>query len=134
MVPEAREALARIEASPPGPDELVITHWAELAEAARVTSLDNLLALRGQHIWSDEAARERFERWGESAVHVLILRVHALPGPARLPVRAAYAGCRSWVDLQDEVGTAGSAPVLDDTTFDSRLEAVRAALGVKGAA
>ncbi|OGL60365.1 MAG: hypothetical protein A3I72_11240 [Candidatus Tectomicrobia bacterium RIFCSPLOWO2_02_FULL_70_19] len=129
VVPEAREALARIAAEPPRPDELVITHWAELAEAVRVASPGALLALRGQHIWSEEAARERFERWGENAVHALILRVHALPGPARLPVRAAYAGCRSWVALQDEVETAGSAPVLDEGTFAARAGAIRAALG-----
>lgn len=128
VVPGAREALARLEAEPPRPDELVITHWAELAGAVRVTSLGALLALRGQHIWSDAAAEERFRRWGEDAVHALLLRVHALPGPARLPVREAYAGCRSWVDLQDEVETAGSVPVLDEGAFARRAEAIRAAL------
>jgi hypothetical protein len=132
VIPEVREALARLEAAPPGPGELVISHWAELAGAFRVASLGALQALRGHHIWSDAAAEERFRRWGEDAVHALLLRVHALPAPARLPVREAYAGCRSWVELAEEVETEGSVPVLDEGAFVRRAEAIRAALGEEG--
>ncbi|MEK6711103.1 MAG: DUF1802 family protein [Nitrospinota bacterium] len=128
VVPEARGTLERLRAQPPDPGDLIITHWAELAGAFRVESLEALSALRGQHIWSEEAAGERFRRWGESGVHALVLRVQALPRPARLPGREAYGGCKSWVELEEEVPVGGSAPVLDDRAFAARIEAIGAAL------
>jgi hypothetical protein len=41
-----------------------------------------------------------------------------LPGPVELPYGEAYAGCRSWIELDKPVSTEGSRPVLDDASFE----------------
>jgi hypothetical protein len=35
-----------------------------------------------------------------------------------------YAGCRSWVSLDEEIDTEGSRPVLSDTELQARIHAV----------
>jgi len=40
-----------------------------------------------------------------------------LPGPVELEYRAEYGGCKSWIELEKSVATAGSRPALDDAAF-----------------
>ena len=51
--------------------------------------------------------------WGrESAIYALKLQIHRLPQPWSVPLLAAYGGCKSWVNLDVEVPTDGSLPVV----------------------
>jgi hypothetical protein len=45
---------------------------------------------------------ERFHRW-QDELHVLVVEVEPLPAPFTIPWDDSYGGCRSWIDLQDEV-------------------------------
>ena len=60
---------------------------------------------------------------------MLVLRTHLLPEPVELPYSEAYAGCKSWIELEQPVSTAGSRPALDDEGFEKlvspALEALR---------
>jgi hypothetical protein len=49
---------------------------------------------------------------------VLVLRTFVLPEPVELPYSEAYAGCKSWIELEEPVSTEGSHPALDDKGFD----------------
>jgi len=40
----------------------------------------------------------------------------------------AYGGCKSWVELEKEVSLVGAHPVLDQPTFDNKLQAFYSAL------
>ncbi len=105
-----------------------LSHFAEIFEAIRVNNLRGLLSLRDFHVWSDEAVEERFHRWGENALYALILRVYTLPRPFDLPMRDEYAGCTSWVNLEEDVRTDGSTHVLNKDEFSGQIRAIRAAL------
>jgi hypothetical protein len=35
-----------------------------------------------------------------------------------------YAGCRSWVDLLDEVSIAGSKPAIEEDSFELQRQAI----------
>jgi hypothetical protein len=99
LVPEARDLLDGIDADRPPEGTVVFRHGARVLESHRVQSLAELAAFRGRHVWSDAVVAERFHRWTDG-VHVLIVDVAALPAPLTLPWRDAYAGCRSWVELE----------------------------------
>ncbi len=120
--------LQEVMAEQPGLGILRLSHFAENSEAIRVNNLRGLLSLRDFHVWSDEAVEERFHRWSENALYVLILRVHALPRPVDLPMRDDYVGCKSWVNLEEDVRTDGSTYVLDKDVFSNQVEAIRTAL------
>jgi hypothetical protein len=84
--------------------------------------------LRGQHIWRDEIIADRFDWGSQQGIHVLAVRVHRLANPVELPMRSAYSGCKSWVEMEREIGTEGSTPVLTDKEFQSKLADFQRAL------
>ena len=102
LVPEARHLLVDIDADRPPEGSVVFRHQARVLEARRVLQLDDLAAYRGRHVWSDAVVAERFHRW-QDELHVLVVEVEPLPAPVTIPWDDSYGGCRSWIDLQDEV-------------------------------
>lgn len=115
--------------APPG--TLRIEYHAELVASRQLHSLDDALALRGQHIWRDEVIRERFDWGAERAIFALAVRVHRLPRAIEMPMLGAYGGCKSWVELEEDVPLAGSMPVLNDADFNTKLEDIKRALDKK---
>jgi hypothetical protein len=56
------------------------------------------------------------------------VRVHRLPLAVELPMSPAYGGCKSWVELEKDIVTTGARPVVDQQTFDQKLNRFLAAL------
>lgn len=127
VVPLARPWLMEMEAEQPEAGTVEFRHWAEVTSALQVRSLAAVLRLRGQHIWSDDVVEERFHRWRD-AIYALVVRVYSLPQPVTLELREEYTGCKSWVELAEDVPTAGSSPVISDAEFARRAADIRAAL------
>jgi len=102
LIPEARDLLVGIDDDRPAEGTVVFRHAAIVREARRVLHLDDLAAYRGRHVWSDSVVAERFHRWKDE-LHLLVVDVSPLPSPITLPWHESYGGCRSWVELQDDV-------------------------------
>lgn len=128
LAPEAAAYLREAESSAPPPDQVEIALYAELAWARRVDRWDRLERIAGEHVWSPAVVRERFERWRDAGLYVLALRVFELPRSVRLPMRTEYGGCKSWVELAEDVPTSGSHPVLPGPEFERRLARLAAAI------
>jgi len=128
VVPDARALQQVAEAEKPDADQVVFSHYAVVTDASRVESLPVLQALRGHHIWADEVVEERFHRWRDGGVSVLIVRVYALPKPVAIEMTERYAGCKSWVDLDVDISTDGAVPVLNDDVFEGRRTAIQQVL------
>ena len=128
VLPAAHRLLREAEADQPPPDQVTFRHFAVVTDAIRVASLSALRALRGEHIWSDAVVEERFHRWQEDAIYALIVRVYALPKPITIAMMDRYAGCKSWVDLDVDLPTAGAVPVLADEAFGERRAAIQKVL------
>jgi hypothetical protein len=93
-----------------------IQSWAELLHTRWLETPAELAALRPRHLWADTVVAERFAAEPAAGLHLLELRVWNLPRPYDLPVRNRYGGCRSWIELDAELDTAGSTPVAADPT------------------
>ncbi len=128
VLPEAYRMLKEVDAEQPRADQVTFSHYAAVTDAIRVASLGALRALRGEHIWSDTVVEERFNRWQEDPVYALIVRVYALAKPITIAMMDRYAGCKSWVDLDVDVPTAGAVPVLADDAFGDRRAGIQKAL------
>jgi hypothetical protein len=127
LMPAVRARLPGVEAEQPPAAMIAISHWAEVAEARRISSLAAVERLRPAHVWSDAIIAERFHRWRDS-IFALVVRVYALPTPVVMPADDEYAGCKSWVELADDVPTAGSQPVVSDADFERRATEIRSLL------
>ncbi len=125
LVPEVHADLDRLR--PPADGRLRIELYAEVTGAWEVGELARLEALAGRHVLSAACVADRFayRRPGLWALH---LRVYALRQPADLPDRPGYAGCVSWVHL-DEPVVGEAEPVVTDAEHARRQQALADALG-----
>ncbi len=122
VIPSAQarfDALAPVLSRTP---EIYLHCWAEAVHSLHLTSFQNALSLSGQHIWRDEVIEQRFEWGGEHAIHAVAVRVFKLRKAVKLPMLPEYAGCKSWVQLREDVSTEGSEPVLNDAEFQAMLD------------
>ncbi len=95
--------------------------WAEVARVWKATDLGRVLALGDELAWTEAELTTRFRYRDQPFLYVLALRVWHLPAPRDIPDLPAYAGCRSWIPLRDQVDPAGSVPALADADFAARL-------------
>jgi hypothetical protein len=114
--PAAAELLARTEAERPPEGVLRLSHFAEVAGVYDVRSPAGALVLDDLHLWSEATVRQRFA-YRRPGLYVLPVRVYRAAEAFELTERPAYAGCKTWVELDRELPTAGATPVLTDDQF-----------------
>lgn len=134
VVHEAASELQTALAARPAEDQLVMSHYATVTEVHWLDSLERVTALAGLHCWTPDTIEKRFN-YKKPGLFLFLLRVYALPHPHTLPMLKRYAGCRSWVELGEELSTGGAAPVLSDRSFAQQSSQIkdRLALALWGA-
>jgi hypothetical protein len=108
------------------PEEVALAFFARVAGEFGVENLERLRRLRGQHGLPEDQAEKRFHYGRHPGLRAFALRVYALSHPHRVEQARRFDGCRSWVELDEDLAEALSGPVLDDAAFVERLEALRA--------
>ena len=108
--------------------------WLRLAYAGRLEASiethdgEALKRLRDLHVYTDGMITQRLRWQPQQPLVIGCVRVFRLREPWELPMRDAYAGCKSWVDLGTEASLGGAEPVLSDAAFAQRLEAFKRGL------
>jgi hypothetical protein len=121
IVPEARDLFEQIDQ--PNAGIIRLQHWVEVREVHQLQDLNQVLKLAGQHIWSEETVRQRFE-YRQPGLFVLLARVYAVPHALEIPLTPYYEGCRSWVELERPLAISDAVPVLNDVAFAADAEAL----------
>lgn len=75
-------------------------------------------ALTDCHIYTPVFFRKRYEYRPEQPLFVLLAKLFRLPRPCVLPYERRYAGCHSWVTLEQEVPVADVQPAVTDEAFE----------------
>ena len=128
VIPSAQERFDEIAPHLPAPEVLRIEYCARVVEWKQITSLAAAESLRGQHIWRDEVVRERFD-WGRNKnIFALAVRVYRLPEKIELPMLPAYGGCKSWIQLEQDISMENAQPVLSEKAFQDKLARLRESL------
>ena len=60
--------------------------------------------------------------------------MYSLQQPQALPVLDEYSGCKSWVELGQDVPLGAMTPVLDDSEYERIADKVRDALSAAAVA
>ena len=129
LAPRFRATLAGAGASRPSAGIVRLSLVADVAAVWQVTDLDSLRAIERDHGLAWTAVESRFNYRGVPGVQVVAVRASRLPATAELPDVRRYAGCVSWVELEDDVDVSGACAVLDASSFDARMTRLRDALG-----
>ena len=115
------------ETAPPGP-AVPLQVYAGVACQKEVKDLSRLAQLREYHLWSEEFFRQRKAYKPEFPLQALVLRAYKLRKPVLHPVRPEYAGCKSWVELEEGVSFEGAQPVMDNQRFIAALNEISSVL------
>jgi hypothetical protein len=112
----------------PAPGTHRLSLWAEVAFVWKVTDLTLVQSLGPELLWSADDLETRFAYRNEPYLYVMALRVMRLPTPITIGDLPTYAGCRSWIPLQESIEMAGSKPVVSTGRFEIRLDRINAVL------
>jgi len=112
----------------PLPSAIPITHWCEALRTWEVRDLQTLLRLAPLVVFDQQTLETRYRFRSDQAVHVIAVRTWALARPVRVAMTEAYAGCRSWVSLDEEIDIDGSRPALGDAALQAKIDQVSTAL------
>lgn len=121
--PEAAPLLEQAERAKPAGGLVRLAHFVEVPGLYQVRDEWAALVLNHLHIWSEDTIRKRFH-YRQPGINVLPVRVYRVPEPIEVPETAAYAGCKSWVELERPAPTDGATPVLDDAAFREVLRSL----------
>ncbi len=106
------------------PSELPIDGWCEVVRQWQISDLSQLERLAPFLIFTNATILERFRFRPDQAVHVVAVRGYRLPASVLVQSRDEYAGCRSWVSVEEEISIDGSTPAMEDADFEDALERV----------
>lgn len=84
--------------------------------------------LQSFHVYNEAFLHQRLKWQPKQPLVIVVVRAFRLPSPQRLSVAPHYAGCRSWIQLDDPVVLRDAVPVLDDATFTPRAQQLSALL------
>jgi hypothetical protein len=114
--------------APPPAGELSFRYYAQVTDVWPAPELLQMKQLVDQFVWNEAFLEKRHAYKPHLPLSVLMLRVYRLPGSLHVPALDRYAGCRSWVELEEALPTQGATPVLDDREFERRRSALRGRL------
>jgi hypothetical protein len=110
------------------PTHVPITHWAEVVRTWQVRDLETLHRLEPLVALDRATLDTRYKFRPDQAINVIAVRAWRLAKPVRVAMTEAYAGCRSWVSLDEEIDVDGSLPALGDAELLAKIESVDALL------
>jgi hypothetical protein len=100
-------------------------YYAVATDLLPAPELSRMKQLSDAFVWNDAFLEKRYGYQPQLPLYILLLKAYRLSQPVRLPMRERYAGCHSWVELEDSLSTEGAVPVLPAGEFERRREALR---------
>jgi hypothetical protein len=107
---------------------VTITHWCEVVRTWTIRNAADLERLAPLVVLPQETLVSRFRFRPDQALYVLAVRAWELAHPVEVAFRDEYAGCRSWVSVDDEIDVDGSRPVLGESELTAQIDRVNALL------
>ena len=114
-------------------ETITFSHWARVEEVIELTEQEKVDNLSSYYIWTQDYAQKRLHWKPRHPLSVMLLRVYRLQEPRRLPYLERYGGCKSWVELSQDVPLGQLTPALTEEEFSIRVADVKGALEIQAA-
>ncbi len=122
------EAHAGFESRTAEPRQVRLSAAAKVTDIIQLSSRAQMEAIDDQHIWTPPLIDMRFNYRPQNPLYLLLVRAYRLQQPVTIENTPAYAGCKSWVPLENPVEISQATAVLDDDQFESRRQTIAARL------
>jgi hypothetical protein len=111
------------------PKEITISAAAVVTDIVQLQAREQMNLLDEEHVWAKPLIDMRFNYRPENPLYLLIVRAHRLAEPVTIANTPAYAGCKSWVPLDQPLELGAALPVLDDARFEMKRKKIIEAVG-----
>ena len=126
--PDSHHDLEQTIAEIESPDRVEFGYWCEVTDKFEVDDQSALDGIAPHHIWTTDYANKRLHWRPKQPLTVALLRVYGLRDPQSLNVLDEYGGCKSWVELAQNVELGEMTPVLSDEDYEAQAKTIRQAL------
>lgn len=106
------------------PEQVSITAAGVVTDIIELKSRAHIDAIDDEHVWTPPLIDMRFNYRPENPLYLLLVRAYRLNHPVVLANTPAYAGCKSWVPLEQPVEVGDAQPVLDDPQYRLRRQSI----------
>ena len=106
------------------PSEIAISAAAVVSDIVQLQSRQQMNRIDDEHIWTVPLIEMRFTYRPENPLYLLLVRAYRLHQPVTIANTPAYAGCKSWVPLDQPIEIGDSLPVLDDVRYEARRQSI----------
>ena len=111
------------------PEEVVISAAGVISDILQLKSRQQIEAIDDEHVWTPPLIDMRFNYRPQNPLYLLLVRAYRLQAPIKVNNTPAYAGCKSWVPLDQPIATGDALPVLDDVKYDIRRKTILERIG-----
>jgi hypothetical protein len=118
---DERAGLQKLSAEP---EKIEISLAGEITDIIPMTSRATMDALDNDHIWTTPLIDMRFNYRPENPLYLLLVRTYRLQHSQTINNTPAYAGCKSWVPLENPIEVANARPVIDDAEYTRRRNSI----------
>jgi hypothetical protein len=118
------EAHGDFESRAAEPAQVRISSAGEVTDIIQLSSRWQMEAIDDRHIWTPPLIDMRFNYRPENPLYLLLVRAYRLAKPMTVENRPAYAGCKSWVPLEESIATDGAQAVLADEAYEQRRQTI----------
>ena len=109
---------------------VAVGHWCEVARTWSVRDLQLLQRLETMVVMPRATLETRYRFRPDQALHIIGVRTFALLKPVEVAFRPEYAGCLSWISVEDEIDIDGSRPVLSEATLQMKFAEIDSVLTI----
>jgi hypothetical protein len=109
-------------------DQVRFGGWATITHALPLTAEAEVASLLPYLVWNEQFVAERLNWQPDRPLYGLLLRAYRFHQPLLLPRHKGYSGCRSWVEIGQEVEVENSIPALAEADYQQQVEAILARL------
>lgn len=121
LKPEAHGGFAAVSAEP---GEVRISAAGVVTDIVQLRSREQMDRIENEHVWTKPLVDMRFNYKPQNPLYLMLVRTYRLREPITVANTPAYAGCKSWVPLDQPIGTGDAIPVFDDHRYDSRRKRI----------
>ena len=106
------------------PAEVSLSAAGVVTDILQLTSRQQMNKIDDEHVWTSPLIDMRFNYRPENPLYLLLVRAYRLHARVTIANTPAYAGCKSWVPLDQPVQLGDALPVLDDVKYEARRKSI----------
>ena len=107
------------------PETIRIGSWAVITDVLPVSEEPIVKALLPFHIWNEQFISDRLKWKPRQQLYILLLRTYKLAQEQTILYRSEYGGCKSWIDLAEQIAINDAVPVLNDAAYTKLVAEIR---------